>query len=117
MGIKDNKPVIETRSYKVGGDNVIQFPGTRKAEVVEKEHKALDNMAKLLRFHFKNIKETQAILAEHQLRCAKTEDDYDDMLKAYADRVGVENVETKYMNYGSHVKPVTTDNGIELIIE
>lgn len=117
MGVKDDKPVIETKSYKTGGDNVIQFPGTSRESVIENEEYALKQSQKLLRYHHEQIKKTMAILAEHQLRCAKTEDDYDDMLKAFADRVGVENVSITHMNYGSHVKPVIKNGKMELVID
>lgn len=108
MGIKDDKPVIQTRSYRVGNNadgttNVIPFPSQPRELTLERGEELLKNLRKQLRFHQKNIENTLEILSEHQLRCAKTEDDYDDQLVAYADRIGLENVKTEYINYGSHI--------------
>ena len=81
MGIKDDKPVIKTRSYKVGGDNIITFPGTKRQEVIDKSETELLNKQKLLRFHFKTIKDTESKLADYQLQLGKAEDSYDELLK------------------------------------
>lgn len=119
MGIEDDKPVIETRSYKVGGDNVVElFPNsTPKADHESDTVEELKRLQKMLRYHNSLIKEAMAQLAAYQLQCAKTEDDYDDLLKIHADRVGAGNVSINLMNYGSHVKPIMTPNGIELVVE
>lgn len=119
MGVKDDKPVIETKSYKVGGDNVVElFPNsTPKADHEHDEVATLKRLQKMLRYHNSLIKDAMAQLAAYQLQCAKTEDEYDDLLKIHADRVGVSNVTVQLMNYGSHVKPVMTPHGIELIVE
>jgi hypothetical protein len=117
MGIKDDKPTIKTRSYKVGGDNVVQlFPQgnvEQKTKLTADESK-LTHMQKLLRFQFKNIKEGMENLSSLQRECAKTEEMYDDLLKVHAERVGVENLTKTMLDYSSHVEAVATEDGLEL---
>jgi hypothetical protein len=115
MGIRDDKPTIETRSYKVGQKgNVIAFPlnkPTIKRTAIEGQ---LDNIQKFLRYQFKCIKEQMTELSNMQRECAKTEDSYDELLMEYSQRVGVTNVDKKYMDYSKRVEPVITDDGMEL---
>lgn len=116
MGIPTNKPPeVTTRSYKVGGDNVVQlFPNNNKQPKAIPE---LERQTKLLRYHYKLIKEAYENLAKLQRAAGIAEDTYDDMLKDYADRVGLDNVEKKYLDYGSKVQPVITEFGIALEFE
>lgn len=112
--IKDDKPVIKTHNSKVGGDNVVQFP-LNKPEIKRTQlERELEYKQKLLRFHFKNIKAAQEKLSQLHVICNAIEDEYDEILKEYADRIGVENVAYKYMEYSKHVKPVSTKDGIVL---
>jgi hypothetical protein len=119
MGIRDDKPTITTRSYKVGQHadgttNVIAFPinkPTIKRTAIEGQ---LDNIQKFLRYQFKCIKEQMEELSNMQRECAKTEDSYDELLVEYAARVGVTNVNKRYMDYSKRVEPVITDDGMEL---
>ena len=119
MGIPTDKETIKTNHARLGV--VLPFPKSgvkHPAEVVvEKDINALQQQQKLLRFHFRNIKDTQRILSEHNLRCANAEGAYDEMLLAYAQRVGAENVSTQLMNYGTNVVPVVTTTGIKLVLE
>jgi len=105
-----NKEIIN----KGKTDNIIAFPTKNKHnqpnEFTRLERKMLSSQ-KLLRFHYKNIREALENLANHQLKCAKSEGDYDALLLDYAHRIGIENVPKKYMDYSKKTKPDIDEDG------
>jgi len=76
----------------------------------------LNQLIKVLDFQYKHISEALAALAAMQGECAKTEDEFNQEILEYANRIGAANIPYKYMKYSSHVIPKLSPEG-EITLE
>ena len=85
--------------------NVVEFPTIKarsNSKVAEYERKMI-NLAKMLDVRYEHLHDLAVQYGEIEAECEKFEKQYETLLKAYAERIGPQNVSIKFYDYSSEI--------------
>lgn len=94
---------------------VVKFPDKGRAGVLKRK---LSKKAEALEKLYLSLEEYYGGVDEAEIRLAKAEAAYDQLLVEYAEAVGLENVELEYLSYSTKMKAKRNDQGeVEFYLE